>query len=176
MTVVERLAEAVARGVTRRSTLRATAAMAFAGFAGLAASGQGAEAARCAVRVTDDTACNKPWNRYCNDVASGACDGANCAGSCTLDPHFYPQDVQSACWCTALEKQGKNRYAYWMCCDCQCPDIEPGCVERDEAGTCIAFACREEDEQGHCLMFDRGCGCRERVAVAFKPAKKRRRR
>ncbi|MFM9107373.1 MAG: hypothetical protein ACKOWF_11825, partial [Chloroflexota bacterium] len=119
--LTERIAESVARRMSRRGALRRAAASLFASAAGLAAAPSGADAARCPVRLVDDTARNLPFLTACTDTDPAYCAGSQCAGGCALDDDFYGQRIDTACWCTALQRAGSaNVFGYWKCCDCRC--------------------------------------------------------
>lgn len=162
MRLVERLAEAVARSTTRRGAMKGLAAAAFAYLAALAASGGEVDAARCAVRLTEDTACNMPFLTACADTDPALCQGTACIGACTPDTIFYGQQIEASCWCTALERQGtsRNRYAYWKCCDCRCT-------------TPIVLSAGSPWPSTQYPDGTYGCGCRERVSVRFDAVGKR---
>ena len=167
MDLTQRLAEGLARSASRRSGLKALAAAAFAQTAAFAAYGRSADAAQCAVRLTVDTVCNAPFYTYCNETSGvpETCNGSQCSGPCELDAQYYPQEIQSACWCTALEEMNKKKqiYAYWMCCDCAC-SIE---IPVSAAGQALGYDSTQYPDGRY------GCGCRERVETQFKPIKKK---
>lgn len=147
MDLVGRAAEALARRMSRRESVKTLAAGAFGVAAALATHGPvgaGKLADHCAA-ISPKDYCQPPNARYCNDPAHGGvkknCNGATCANSCVLDDHYYQGPKQAACWCSAVVGKGKNRF-YYRCCDCQCPDIPAA------TGT-----------------NPQGCGCRQRVFV-----------
>jgi hypothetical protein len=148
MDLVGHLAEALARGTSRRESFKTIAAGAF----GLAAAwatqgpvGAGPLAKRCA-KISSRDYCQPTNARYCDDPAAGGdkknCNGATCANNCTVDDSFYVGPRQAGCWCTAVSGKGKNR-TYFKCCDCLCPDIPPVDGARKP----------------------QGCSCRQRVFV-----------
>ena len=158
MHLVERLSERLARQVSRRRTLKGAASVLFANVAAAAAHGRGVDAARCAVRLVDDTQCNLPFLTSCADTDSTFCDGSSCSDPCRSDPRFYAQDRQTACWCTALTPVGTSRKKrqYWTCCDCICSqEIAPS---PGSPWVSTAFS-----DGGW------GCGCRKQVTVTFDP-------
>jgi hypothetical protein len=147
MDLVGQMAEALARGSSRRHAIKTIAAGAFGLAAAWAAQGPvgaGKLASHCAAISSRDY-CQPPHGRYCDDAAAGGvkknCNGAKCANNCVLDNNYYPGPKQAACWCTAVVGKGKKRF-YYRCCDCQCPDIP------DLGG-----------------INPQGCSCRERVFV-----------
>jgi hypothetical protein len=162
MLLVERLAEAVARRTTRRGIVKRAAAALFAQVAVIAATGSDIDAARCSVRLVDDTSCNLPFLTPCADTDPALCQGSRCSGACVPDAAFYGQKIDASCWCTALERQGssRNRYAYWTCCDCRCSVPIPPAAGSPWLST-------QYPDGSY------GCGCRERVSVRFEPVGKR---
>ncbi|MGI9252487.1 MAG: hypothetical protein ACR2J8_01975 [Thermomicrobiales bacterium] len=158
MRFVERVAEGLARRLSRRGALKGAAAAIFANAAAIAAVGPGADAARCAVRLVEDTACNLPFLTPCTGTSASYCSGANCSGACLPDTVFYGQERQASCWCTALQPVGtsKNRYGYWKCCDCRCS--QPITIDPNSPWSSTQYP------DGTC-----GCGCREHQLVTFKP-------
>lgn len=140
MTLVRRIAEALARRSDRREASRAACAALFgltAAWATQGPFGSSVLAKRCEA-ISRFSRCLPPDGRWCTDIAvaeaASYCDGAQCAGGCQILPDPYDQEVETGCWCTALSGRRKRRRHYYKCCDCTCPG---------PAGDPLKCACRQ---------------------------------
>ena len=132
MGLVVRLGEGLARQTSRRESLRRAVSAAFGVATAWAAQGpfgSGALAATRALVPADDGSCNPP-NGDCSAIGPSYCNGAACAGGCTVDLTFY--DV-GGCWCSATSGSRSKKH-YYKCCDCLCPlggdTVQCGCRRR----------------------------------------------
>ena len=132
MSVVERVAEGLARRTNRRQALKRTAAAVFGLVAAWAVEGigmPGALASHCRY-TSQDTQCHYPGGIDCRSLrdGSGNCDGERCANKCRIERSWY---AETGCWCTQPDGTG----GYYVCCDCKCRGVRCGCSRWVSSGS-----------------------------------------